>query len=75
MGSERKAADEVREVCSFVGLYGVCFGLQSIWKRLQAKPQTFMVGFLRVYPVSKTHEAHRAKICQFNVLTEQEHCV
>ena len=36
--SERLVADEVREVCTSVGLCGVCFGLQSVLKRLPEKP-------------------------------------
>lgn len=35
---ERVVADEVREVCIYVGLCSVCFGLQSVLKRLPEKP-------------------------------------
>lgn len=61
--------------CEPVGLCGFCFGLQSVLKRFPAKPQMFKAVCLQVYPVSSARQAHRAKICQFNVLTEQEHCV
>lgn len=70
--SERVVADEVREACTSAGLCGVCFGLQSVLKRLPAKPQMVKAVFLRM---SVARQTHRAKICQFNVLTEQEHCV
>ena len=59
--SERVVSDEVREVCAFVGLGGVCFGLQSPLKRLPAKPQMFKAVFLRAEPVSGARQEHRAK--------------
>lgn len=73
--SKLAVADEVRDVCTAVSLAGVCFGLQSFLKRLPAEPQKFKVVFLQMHSLSRACQTHGAKICQFNVLTEQEHCV
>lgn len=70
VASESEAVDEVREVCSSAGLCAVCFGLQSVWKGLPAKASK--CSRLCVF---KSTRCPGLKICQFNVPTEQEHCV
>lgn len=41
-----------------VGLCGICFSLQSVWKRLTAQAQMFKAVFFRVYPVSRARQAY-----------------
>lgn len=72
--SELVVADEVREACTYVALCGVCFGLQSALKRPPASKVQGCASS-NAPTLSRARQTHRAKICQFNVLTEQEHCV